>query len=105
MRRYPVVFPYPFSESDEINIQMPEGFSLEQPPYRRKAGLSYAGYELNSEVQGKQLSIKRNLRLEGLSFPPEKYSELKEFFAIVQAGDEDQAVLRPEDAAAQQKTN
>lgn len=105
MRRYPVAFPYPFSESDEINIQMPEGFSLEQPPYRRKAGLSYAGYELTSEVQGKQLSIKRNLRLEGLSFPPEKYNELKEFFAIVQAGDEDQAVLRPEDAAAQQKTN
>ncbi len=104
MRRYPVVFPYPFSESDETTFKLPEGFSMEAAPYRRKAGLSYAAYEIASEVDGKQLSIKRNLRLDGLNFPPEKYSELKGFFSVVQAGDEGQAVLNSA-REAPQKTN
>src|SRR5213078_2252956 len=38
-RRYPIVFPYPFTETDEVTIRLPEGYSMEVPPYRRKAGL------------------------------------------------------------------
>ncbi|MBZ5530681.1 MAG: DUF3857 and transglutaminase domain-containing protein [Acidobacteriia bacterium] len=104
MRQYPIVFPYPFSESDEVAIQLPDGYTVEAPPYRRRAGLAYAGYEFSSEVQGQQLSLTRKLRLEGLSFPPEKYPELKGFFGVVQGGDESQAVLRPQEAASPEKS-
>src|SRR5215472_1342201 len=50
-RVYPIVFPYPFTETDEVDIKLPEGYSLEAPPYRRKAGLSYAAYEISSVLQ------------------------------------------------------
>ncbi|HEY6352829.1 MAG TPA: DUF3857 domain-containing protein [Candidatus Angelobacter sp.] len=99
-RVYPITFPYPFVENDEVDIKLPEGYSLEAPPYRRKAGLSYAGYEISSELQDNQLITKRSLHVDGLTFPPEKYDELKNFFAIVQAGDGGQAVLKPQEAAA-----
>ena len=71
-RVYPIVFSYPFVENDEVDIKLPEGYSLEAPPYRRKAGLSYAGYEISSVLQGNQLITKRTFHLDGLIFPPEK---------------------------------
>lgn len=102
-RAYPIVFSYPFAESDEVDIKLPQGYSLEAPPYRRKAGLSYAGYEVSSVLQDDQLITKRSLHLDGLTFPPEKYDELKNFFGIVQAGDGGQAVLKPQEAASAEK--
>jgi hypothetical protein len=93
-RRYPIAFPYPFAEDDEVSMQLPEGYVVEEPPYRRKAGLSYAGYEISSAIEERKLVTRRTMRLDGLQFPPEKYEELKNFFSIVQRGDGGQAVLR-----------
>jgi hypothetical protein len=93
-RHYPISFPYPFTESDEISLKLPEGYTLEAPPYRRKAGLSYAGYEISTALDDQQLVTKRNLHFDGLQVPPEQYGELREFFSVVQKGDGGQAVLR-----------
>lgn len=93
-RRYPIAFPYPFEESDEITMKLPSGYWLEQPPYRRKGGLPFAAYEVSSVLDGNDLTTKRSLRFDGMTFPPENYSELKNFFSIVLAGDGEQAVLR-----------
>ena len=93
-RRYPISFPYPFTESDELYLKLPEGYTLEAPPYRRKSALSYAGYEISSALQEGQLVTKRKLRFDGLQIPPGQYGELREFFAIVQKGDGGQAVLQ-----------
>jgi hypothetical protein len=95
-RKYPIAFPYPFTEDDEISVTLPEGYVVEEPPYRRKAGLSYAGYEITTTIQDRLLLTKRKMRLEGLQFPPDKYEELKNFFSVVQKGDGGQAVLRPQ---------
>ena len=93
-RRYPISFPYPFAEDDELTVDLPEGYEVEEPPYRRKAGLSYAGYEISFALEGHQLTAGRKLHLNGTQFPPEKYDELKNFFSIVQKGDEGHAVLQ-----------
>lgn len=93
-RRYPISFPYPFAEEDELTMDLPEGYEVEEPPYRRKAGLSYAGYEISFAVEGHQFTAARQFHLTGTQFPPEKYDELKNFFSIVQKGDEGHAVLQ-----------
>ena len=69
---------------------------MEEPPYRRKAGLSYAGYEISSAVEDRQLVTRRKLRFEELQPPPKKYEKLKNFFTIVQKGGDGHAVLRHE---------
>jgi Transglutaminase-like superfamily/Domain of Unknown Function with PDB structure (DUF3857) len=94
IRLYPIAFPYPFAEVDELDLKIPEGYALEEPPYRRKAALSYAGYEISTVFQDGQLITLRKLRLDGLQFPPDKYEELRNFFSVVQKGDGGQAVLR-----------
>jgi Transglutaminase-like superfamily len=105
VRRYPISFPYPFVEEDELIMKLPQGYSLEEPPYRRKAGLSYAGYEISSAVEGRQLITRRKLRFEGSLMPLERYEELRNFFSVVQKGDGDQAVLRPEAEVKAQSQN
>ncbi len=99
-RIYPIVFPYPFTETDQVTIQLPAGYSMEVAPYRRKVGLSYAGYEIYSSLDGQNLVTSRSMHLDDPSFPPEKYFELKNFFSIVLAGDGGQAVLQEQPAAS-----
>jgi hypothetical protein len=105
IRRYPISFPYPFTEEDELIMKLPEGYGVEAAPYRRKAGLSYAGYEISSVVEDRQLITRRKLRFEGSLMPLEKYEELRNFFSVVQKGDGDQAVLRPESELKTQSQN
>jgi hypothetical protein len=105
IRRYPVSFPYPFTEEDELIMKLPEGYGVEAPPYRRKAGLAYAGYEISSVVEDRQLTTRRKLRFEGSLVPLDKYEELRNFFSVVQKGDGDQAVLRPESELKAQSQN
>ncbi len=95
-RRYPIAFSYPFTEEDDLTMTLPEGYTVEEPPFRRKAGLGYAGYEISSTAEEHQLVTKRKLRFEELQLPPEKYEELKNLFVIVQKGDDGHAVLRKE---------
>jgi hypothetical protein len=92
-RKYPITFPYPFVEDDEVSIKLPDGYDLEEPPYHRKAGLSYAGYEISTDFEEHQLITKRKLHFDDLQLPPERYEEVKNFFSIVQKGDGGQAVL------------
>jgi hypothetical protein len=40
------------------------------------------------------VNLERDLRLSGVFFQPERYDELRDFFAKVQAGDDMQTVLR-----------
>jgi hypothetical protein len=100
-RRYPIAFPYPFTEEDELFMKLPEGYEVEEPPYRRKAGLSYAGYEIASSVEDRELVTRRKLHFAELQLPTDKYEELKNFFSVVQKGDEGHAVLH---VGGEQKT-
>ena len=94
-RMYPVDFGYPFSQMDELKLQLPEGYSLEGPPLPRRAQLPWAGYEFSTAVEGNQLVTNRTLRLEKSFFPPQDYAQLKNLFDIVQSGDSSDAVLQP----------
>lgn len=99
-RSYPMAFSFPFAEHDEITLQFPEGYVLEDPLNPRKAGLSYAGYEISGSIQGNKLVISRNFHLDEISFPPEKYPVLQNFFNVVQRGDAAQVVLQAGSANA-----
>lgn len=104
-RKYPIYFPYPFSEADVISIQVPTGFSIETVPTEREAKLPYARYKSTSQFDGMHLVTQRNLIFNGVYFPLEKYTELKGFFGTVQTGDEQQAVLHVGGSTSAQKGN
>lgn len=102
-RKYPVYFPYAYMERDVIKIKVPSGYTLEGTPPNQHATLSYAEYASVSKFDGGQLVTQRDLLLNGLFFPSANYAEVKDFFNKVQAGDEQQAVLRVGGATSAQK--
>jgi hypothetical protein len=93
-RRYPITFAFPFTEDDELAVELPAGYAVEEPPYRRKVNLAYAGFEIYSQLKEHELITQRELDFKQTELPPEKYEELKNFFTVVQKGDEGHAVLR-----------
>jgi hypothetical protein len=86
-------FPYAFTETDELTLQFPKQYTVEVMPDPRKIGLSYAAYEISSSLKENQLVTRRSMRFSGLTFPPEKYDQLRNLFNIVHGGDASQAVL------------
>jgi hypothetical protein len=46
--------------------------------------------------------ITRSLSLNGIRFGVERFGEMKEFFAVVQAGDESPAIMQFQPVTAQQ---
>ena len=100
-RKYPLYFPYPFTENDTVILQVPAGLTPESIPQKEDAQLPFARYQNVSNFDGIKFVSQRQLAFNGIFFPVEKYSELKTFFGKVQAGDEQQAVLHGGSTSAQ----
>ena len=100
-RKYPVYFPYPFTESDYTSIEVPAGFTVESVPQQQDVSLKYARYQSVAQFDGARLIAQRRLAFNGIFVPLEKYSELKDFFGKVKNGDEQQAVLHGGSVSAQ----
>jgi uncharacterized protein DUF3857 len=100
-RKYPVYFPYAFAEMDNITIKTPMGYIPESVPPKQDVRLPYAGYQSLSQFDGSSLNTQRVVYLNGILFPVARYSELKDFFSKVQAGDEQQVVFHGGSESAQ----
>jgi hypothetical protein len=104
-RKYPVYFPYPFTDNDVVIMKVPTGFTLENVPQPEDAKLGYARYQNTSKFDGLQLVTQRQLAFNAIFVPVEKYAELKTFFGKVQSGDEQQAILHAGGSTSAQKGN
>jgi Domain of Unknown Function with PDB structure (DUF3857)/Transglutaminase-like superfamily len=93
-RKFPVYFPYAFGEVDRVTIKIPDGTTLETVPQEQSARIGYAGYQNLVQFDGKNLVTQRLLQVNGIFFRLDIYPEIKGFFNKVQAGDEQQAVLK-----------
>ncbi|MBZ5504237.1 MAG: DUF3857 and transglutaminase domain-containing protein [Acidobacteriia bacterium] len=103
-RKFPVYFPYAFTESDRVNIKIPEGYSLETVPQDQTTNIGYAVYQNQVQMNGRQLVTQRLLQVNGIFFRLDQYPAVRDFFGKVRAGDEQQAVLTGGSTNAQ-KTN
>jgi hypothetical protein len=99
-RKYPIYFPYPFTESDVAQVVVPPGANVESLPDPQKAPLKLPQmgtvglYQMVSNFDGSQLVSQRRLDFNGVYFNVEQYSEIKGFFGKVQTSDEQQIALR-----------
>ncbi len=94
-RKYPVYFKYPFTQVDEIIIDLPEGYEVEALPRASRRDSERSGFVLDcvQEASGK-LKIERRLVIKKNVFPVEDYIHLKDFFDYVQGRDEQQIILK-----------
>jgi len=103
-RKYPVYYPYPFSEIDTVVIKLPEGVALETFPDPQTAKPAFAQYTNSGKVADQQIINSRSFTVKQFLFQPSAYPQLREFFGKVHAGDEGQVVLRTGAMAAESKS-
>lgn len=104
-RKYPVYFPYAFAERDVVVIKFPQGYTMEGNPSTQHATLPYAEYLNDGKFDSGKLVTQRQLVMNGIFFPLTNYPQVRDFFTKVQAGDEQQAVLRVGGTTSAQKGN
>ena len=104
-RKFPIYFPYAFSENDVIAVKIPAGYTIEGSPKDQDARLPFAAYQELNPATGGQLVAQRQLLFNGIYLEPTQYPQVRDFFNKVQSGDEQQAVLRAGGATNAQKGN
>lgn len=95
-RVYPVEMPYPFSEQLVLNLDLPEGYVVEELPEAAKVVLPNKGGSFLYMVKqsGQKIQVIRKITLNQLQFSPEEYSSIKTFFDLIIEKSEEQIVLK-----------
>jgi Domain of Unknown Function with PDB structure (DUF3857) len=93
-RQQQVYFHFPYSDSDDITIQMPLAWSIESVPTTQT--ISPGGgmqYQITAKQDAGVLHIQRQLTVGGVLYSVENYPALRKFFSLVKTDDEQQAVI------------
>ena len=95
-RTYPVEMPYPIDESYIFNMEIPNGYMVDELP--KSVKVAYNGNEGFFEylIQKTDMSVQMRCRikLNNAYFPAEEYSALRDFFAYVVKKQSEQIVFK-----------
>ena len=106
VRKHPVFFDYPWSEEDQVTINLPAGFALDNAdsPSNFSAGpISLYKPSIGVTKDGRTMIYKRNFFFGGegtIIFPVESYSRLKTYFDAVHQSDNHTITLKQSAATA-----
>jgi hypothetical protein len=92
-RENPVYLKYGYQTSDELTLQLPEGFKIESLPDPQGMETAFASYKISIGQQGAVLTMKRKFVMHKYYFEVNWYRELRNFYDFVRANDEEQVVL------------
>ena len=106
-RKYPIMFSYPWSEHDDIEIALPEGFVLDKPsaptPVGQAGGAFFADYKLQFNAKTRTFGYRRDYAVGAngaCSFRTESYPVLKNLFEQLNKSDTHSILLKPKEAPA-----
>jgi hypothetical protein len=89
-----VYFDYPWESYEQAKIALPTGFQIESLPATTRVERGPTVYESSATKQGNIVQLNRTLKMAAYYVPVEKYAALKQFYELIRAGDEQQAVLK-----------
>jgi hypothetical protein len=93
-RVHPIYFPYPYSKTDDITIELPSGWSIASLPKSRKVDGKIVNYTLTTGQEQETVHLSRTLNVDILKLDVDYYGSLRDFFQTVRAGDEEEIVLQ-----------
>jgi hypothetical protein len=94
-RQFPVIFEGPRRDTDEIEIQLPKGYEVDDLPPPVDLDYSFASYHSKSEAVGGALRYTRTFEIKELSVPMNKIEDLRMFYRAIGGDERNNAVLKP----------
>ncbi|HZS26070.1 MAG TPA: DUF3857 domain-containing protein [Candidatus Angelobacter sp.] len=93
-RLYAYEFNTPFTDSDNIEIALPDGFQVDELPDPAKAAFPFGEYTSKTEKDGNSLKYHREYKMENTLIPLDKMNDLKRMFGQINMDEKNMAVLK-----------
>lgn len=93
-RHYDYEFRAPSLRSDNVQISLPDGYTVDELPDPAKAVFPFAEYTSKAEKDGNVLKYSRQYKLETTSVPVEHIDQLRKLFAEINVDEKNMAVLK-----------
>lgn len=95
-RSYPVELPYKIDETYLFQVQIPEGYVVDELPKSVKVSLneSAGGFEYIITKSATDVTLRSKLQLQTTIFQPDEYETLREFFDFVVKKHAEQIVFK-----------
>ena len=100
-RVHPIYVEYPYTESDEVDIQLPSGWTVASTPPGWKDTGKVVTYTLTTQDSNGKLHLSRSLAVNFIFLDTKYYSALRRYFQQIQTTDEQQVVVEPGPARAE----
>ncbi len=82
--------------TDEFDIELPEGYAVDELPDPVKAEFGFASYVSSTVVHGRTLHYSRVYTLRQVTLPAEKYEDVQRLAGVIAADENSRAVLKKE---------
>jgi Domain of Unknown Function with PDB structure (DUF3857) len=93
-RHYAYEFDAPFFRSDNVEITLPEGYSVDELPEPAKAIFPFAEYTSKSEKVGNTLKYSRAYTMQTTQVPLDRMEQLKKLFGQIGMDEKNMAILK-----------
>lgn len=80
--------------TDSFDIQLPEGYAVDELPDPVKADVGFASYESSTKLEGNTIHYTRTFTLRQVSLPADKYADLQHFVGLIAADEDSRVVLK-----------
>ena len=80
--------------TDEFDIQIPDGYVVDELPDPVKADYGFASYVSSTELRGKKLHYTRTFTLRDVTVPADKYADVQNLADAIAADEDSRAVLK-----------
>ena len=80
--------------SDDFDIQIPDGYVVDEVPDPVKEDVGFASYESSTVVHGRVLHYSRRFVVKQVTLPAEKYPELQRLAGLIAEDEDSKAVLK-----------
>ena len=80
--------------TDDYDIELPPGYSVDEIPDPIKLDMGFAAYQSTSLVKDNVLHYSRTYTVRAVTLPAEKYSDLQKLASVIAADEQNRAVLK-----------
>jgi hypothetical protein len=93
-RTTPIVMEYTYDRNDDVTIALPKMFQVESLPKAASTKNALGELSANYANDGNTLHFTRDFQMKGLVFEQKYYAAVRQYFQTLQAGTNEQAVLK-----------
>lgn len=93
-RKFPIEFAAATHETDIFEIEIPQGYLVDELPDPVKVDVGFAQYESKTELTGQILRYTRDYTVNQLQVPTAQEAQLKRLFATIYSDERNSAVLK-----------